>query len=462
VRGGTSDDGVDFDAVVIGAGFAGLSAAAALVDQGRHVAVLEAANRLGGRATSFRDGVTGEPVDNGQHVLFGCYRETRRFLARIDAAHHLWRQPQLDVTSVDLDGRWTRLVCPPLLPPLNLLAGLMEWDALGVRDRCAAFRVAGPLWLARREARGETGVVAAWPGETVDGWLRRHGQTRRLREVLWEPLALAALNQATDVAAATTFVRALALLTGVEPSDSGIALPIRPLDEFYAVPARSFIESHGGEVRTGTGAHFVGTDDGVHRLEAAGEPLGARVVISAVPWHALSGLFPGGAPPLLATVCEAADQTEASPIVTVNLWPDRPVMDIAFLGLPGRSVHWVFDKRHVFREDASHLSLVVSGADDIASLPNAALIELATDELRSTVPAARRARFHRSTVVREPRATFSLAPGQPDRPGTETELRGFLLAGDWTDTGLPGTIESAVVSGHRAADVAIELLDLNS
>ena len=445
------------DVVVIGAGFAGLSAAAALAERGLKVVVLEARTRLGGRATSFRDGATGELVDNGQHVLFGCYHETRRFLSRIGAAGRLRLQPQLDVTSVDPGGRRTRLVCPPLRPPLNLLAGLLEWDALDFRDRCACFRMAGPLRLARREMRGVPGVRAASPGETVTGWLLRHGQTRRLRELLWEPLALAALNQSSDVAAAPTFVRALAQISGTEPSDSGVALPARPLEEFYASPARAFIEAHGGEVRIGVTARLHADGQRVREVEAGNDRVRGPVVISAVPWFALGELFPFGPPRSLAMVCDAAAATGSSPIVTVNLWFDRPVLDRPFLGLPGRAMQWVFDKRLVFGDAASHLSLVASGASAITGSSNSALIKLATDEIRAALPAARDAAVTRATVVREPRATFSLAPGQPARPGTETALPGFLLAGDWIDTGLPGTIESAVVSGHLAAEAALGL-----
>jgi len=443
------------DVVVIGAGFAGLSAATALAERGRRVVVLEARTRLGGRATSYSDGVTGELVDNGQHVLFGCYHETRRFLARIGAAGHLRLQPQLDVTSVDTTGRLTRLVCPPLRPPLNLLAGLLEWDALDFRDRCAVFRLAGPLRLARRELAGVAGVRAASPGETVTGWLVRHGQTRRLRDLLWEPLALAALNQSPDVAAAPTFVRVLAQLTGTEPSDSGVALPTRPLEEFYAHPARAFVEAQGGEIRVGVTARLRVDDEGVIEIETGTDGVSAPVVIAAVPWFALSELFPTGPPPAVAGICDAADATDSSPIVTVNLWLDRQVLEQPFLGLPGRAMQWVFDKRLLFG-DASHLSLVSSGASAITGSPNSTLIEVATRELRAALPSARDAVVMRATVVREPRATFSLAPGQPARPGIKTALPGFLLAGDWIDTGLPGTIEGAVVSGHQAAAAALE------
>ena len=139
------------------------------------------------------------------------------------------------------------------------------------------------------------------------------------------------------------------------------------------------------------------------------------------------------------------------PIVTVNLWYDRVVMDDAFVGLPGRSMQWVFDKRRVFGETASHLSLVSSAAASLSPLSNQELIDLAAGEVGGSLPGAAGAALVRATVVREKHAAFSLAAGQPPRPGTLTPLKGFYLAGDWIDTGLPGTIESAVLSGHRAA-----------
>ena len=146
-----------------------------------------------------------------------------------------------------------------------------------------------------------------------------------------------------------------------------------------------------------------------------------------------------------------------SPIVTVNLWFDRDVLadvEAPFVGFPGRSMQWVFDKRAVFGGEASHLSLVSSGASPLVALTNEDLIVGAHAELLEALPAARRASLLRGTVVREPRATFSLAPGQPARPSVVTPVCGLYLAGDWIDTGLPATIESAVRSGHLAADRA--------
>jgi uncharacterized protein with NAD-binding domain and iron-sulfur cluster len=141
--------------------------------------------------------------------------------------------------------------------------------------------------------------------------------------------------------------------------------------------------------------------------------------------------------------------------VTVNLWLDRPVTDVPFVGLPARTMQWVFDKRQAFGTQASHLSLVSSGAEAIVSRTNPELVELAMAEVRDALPRASSAALLRSTVVREKKATFSLAPGQPARPATETPVEGLWLAGDWIDTGLPATIESAVVSGYRAAELAI-------
>jgi uncharacterized protein with NAD-binding domain and iron-sulfur cluster len=153
----------------------------------------------------------------------------------------------------------------------------------------------------------------------------------------------------------------------------------------------------------------------------------------------------------LRSTIDAARHTQASPIVTVNLWLDRQVAGEEFVGLPGRHMQWIFDKARLFGESAAHLSLVSSGAEEIAARGNADLLALAMEELRAALPAASDAVVKRAVVVREKRATFSLAPGQPARPGTSTGVPGLFLAGDWIDTGLPATIESAVVSGHWAA-----------
>src|SRR4051812_21549910 len=196
------------------------------------VLVLEARGELGGRATAFADRATGELVDNGQHVLFGCYHDTFAFLRRVGADANVRVQPLLEVPSLDADGRRSVLKCPPLPSPLHLLGAILDWDALAWGDRFRALRLAGPLLRARRNGTGSTGG-----DETVSQWLTRHGQRGRLREWLWEPLAVAALNQSPAEAAAAPFLRVLALMFGPDPTDASLVLPTTPLHEMYAVPA---------------------------------------------------------------------------------------------------------------------------------------------------------------------------------------------------------------------------------
>jgi zeta-carotene desaturase len=418
------------DAIVVGGGCAGLAAATALAEQGRRVLVLEARPTLGGRATAFTDPATGERVDNGQHVLFGCYRETFRFLHRIGTAHHVAVQDALAVGMVDDRGRMSTLACPPLPAPLHLLAGVFRWSALDWRDRLALLRLRPP----RR-------------GETVREWLVRRRQTPRLVAMLWEPLAVAALNQPIDEAAALPFARVLRALFGRDRRAAALAVPRLPLDELFALPAAEFVAARSGEVRTGAPA-VVSCRPGV-TVAVRGERWAAPLVIVAVPWHALPDVFVDPPSPL-AVVLDAARATAAAPIVTVNLWLDRPVSPAPFLGLPGRTMQWVFDKRMVLGDTASHLSLVASGARAIVARSNEDLVALALGELRAALPAARAATVHRAVVVREKRASFSLAPGQPQRPGSDVGVPGLRLAGDWIDTGLPATIEGAVLSGHLA------------
>jgi squalene-associated FAD-dependent desaturase len=441
------------DVIVIGGGFAGLSAACALADRGARVVVLEARPSLGGRATAFTDRETGERVDNGQHILMGCYHETFRFLRRIGAESHVRVQPELAADMITRDGRRSRLVCPPLPSPLNLVAGVMDWEALRWRDRLSVLKLRQPLANARATLKGRTDRVAASPDETVTQWLERNGQTRRLVELLWEPLAVAALNQPIDRAAALPFTRVLAQMLGPDPRDASVALPLKPLDELYVEPARAFLEARGGLVRTNAQARVAFSGDAVSHVSVRDEVLRAGAVICAAAWHAWPDILTP-APPPLGRLLDAARNTPASPIVTVNLWFDRVVLDTLFVGLPGRVNGWVFDKRLAFGERASHLSTVSSGAALVVARTNEELIELAMAEITDAIPAARHATLQRATVVREKRATFSLAPGLPSRPATRTAIAGLILAGDWIDTGLPATIESAVVSGHWAAEAA--------
>lgn len=433
-----------WDAIVIGAGFAGLSAATALAEEGARVLVLEARPVLGGRASAVRDPSTGEKLDNGQHVLMGCYDATLAFLGRIGAADRVRWQAGLAVTMIERDGRGSVLKLPPLPAPLHLLAGILAWDALQWREKRSVLGVG---------ARLQSRSPAASAGLTVRDWLVRQGQAPRLIELFWEPLALAALNQPIDQAAVDTFLEVLSRMFGPDADRAALVVPARPLDELYTEPARVWLEARGSEVRTRSLARVRLEGGLVTGAVVRGEPLTAPVVVASVPWFALPTLF-DEPPSVLRDLLGRATGTAASPIVTVNLWYDRPVLDEMLVGLPGRTFQWVFDKGQIFGRRDSHLALVSSGAAGVVALSNDELVAMARREVEAALPRAAVAGLRAASAVRERSATFSLAPGQPARPGTRTPVAGLLLAGDWVDTGLPATIESAVLSGQWAADAA--------
>jgi squalene-associated FAD-dependent desaturase len=449
--------------IVIGGGFAGLTAAVSLASSGVRVTLLEARGQLGGRASSFRDRQTGEWVDNGQHILMGCYHETFAFLRAVGAEQDIDLQRTLEVTFVDLERRLSVLRCPAWRPPLNLVGGVLRWRGVGWRARLSALRLGPVLRQARREGDlPRDGLVQ--PGESVARWLARHGQHAELYSMLWEPLALAALNESPAIAAAAPFVRVLGQMMNGSTQDAALGIPTKPLMALYA-PATRAIQAAGGRVRTHSlarvrlaGDRVIGVDVRDERGSGHVAPIEGEAVIVAVPWFDLPRLFidetDSGGPGRMGPLCQAAAATAASPIVSVNIWFDREILPCAFVGLPGRTLQWAFDKRAVIGEDASHVTLVGSGAQGLLRQSNEALAALALDELRDALPSVRQASVRRTVVVREPRATFSLAASQPARPATTTAVSRLLLAGDWVDTGLPGTIEGACLSGRWAADAA--------
>lgn len=437
------------DAIVIGGGFAGFAAATALVESGARVLMLEARPGLGGRATAFTDPETGERVDNGQHILMGCYTDTLRLLDRIGASDRVRWQTGLTVPMIDRGGHHSQLSLPALPSPLHFLAGVLAWEALSWSERFSVLRIGSMI---RPSSAGRPRVPERL-GLSVRAWLETHGQAPRLCELFWEPLALAALNQSIDQAEASHFIGVLERVFGPDPAAAAIVLPAVPLDELYAEPARAWLAERGHDVRVNAPARVLIDHGRVRGVRVRDEIIDAPVVVSTVPWHAFGALF-DEAPAAMASTIANATALASLPIVTVNLWFDAAVMQDTLVGLPGRNFQWIFDRRAIIGGEASHLSLTSSGAEALVAQSNDALVATALAEVREALPAARSVRVRKGSAVREKRATFSLAPDAPPRPGTETPIGGLLLAGDWIETGLPATIESAVISGHTAAAIA--------
>jgi squalene-associated FAD-dependent desaturase len=435
--------------IVVGGGFAGLAAAVRLAAAGREVLVVEAAKHGGGRSRSFHDKLTGREIDNGQHLMMGCYREALSFLRVIGVpADELEIQPNLALTMLKPGGGKVELCCPSLPAPLHLALGLLRMRGIGPLHRASALRAG--LMLPGEIARPDD-------NETCDAWLRRLGQTPQIRAAFWEPLIWAVLNDDPLVASAAMLIAVLERAFMSSREASSLVIPRRPLSSIYVQRAVDYIEAHGGAVLFARAARKLELDaDGrvIGLTLKSGETLAATQVISAVPPHALLELLPEAAREHV--VFRDVARLEASPIV--NLWVtlDAPLLDRPFVGLIASPLHWLWDRDRIEMPRSagpnhSLLSVTISGARGFVDDQPEALRELFLGEITRFFPGAR-PQIHGFRVVKEKRATISHAAGtHRRRPVTRSPIPGLLLAGDWVRTGLPATIESAVQSGHDAA-----------
>jgi len=437
--------------LILGGGFAGLAAAVDLVEQGKKVLLLERRAFLGGRAYSFTDKTTGDTVDNGQHLMMGCYHHTLSFLKKIGSTHKLKFQenPQVDFLS-EHEGR-ASFKCPSLPAPLHLLAGLAKLQSIGWRDRINALRVG-------LELRKLNGIRAQLADISVREWLNKLGQTEKMQSRFWDLVAVATLNETPDRASADMFARVLDQAFMHTRQDSTMVIAKTGLSDLYTDDACKFIEDRGGEVRLNADVVNINFDGGLVkgvRLRS-GEEIEAGTIISAVPYFALRRIISEdvlAASPSLRCLAEF----KSAPIVSINLWYAEPVTDLEFTGLLDSRIEWVFNKNAISGNGPSghqHLALVISAAHTVAKMSKEELIELAVAEMHRFFPAARHQKPLNAFVVREQDATLSHTVGVAHlRPSYQTEFSNFFLAGDWTATGLPATIESAVQSGQECARI---------
>ena len=433
--------------VVAGAGLAGLAAAVRLASQDidRKVVVLEATASGGGRARSFDHGRSGYELDNGQHLMMGCYFETLAFLRTLGRDHCVEFQRNMAVDMVQPGGRWVSMRCPALPAPLHLGAGLLTMRGLGMLHKASALR-AGLL------LRGE--VDRPDDNETCDAWLRRLGQTQAIRSAFWEPLIWATLNDDPLVSSAAMLMAVLerAFLGTRDASSFGI--PKVPLSKLYVDPAARYLQDRGIEVRTATPLRTIEcSSDGVQAVVLRnGERIETSTVISALPPKPLLSALP--APLLRDPVFADVAKLTFSPIVNLWLVLDRALWkDVSFLGLIGSPLHWLFDRSRIEGLDDPRRVLVnctISGARGMVDDRPKVLIDLFKAEMKRFFP-GRSFEILESKVIKEKKSTITHAAGTYHfRPETVSPVRGLYLAGDWVRTGLPATIESAVQSGHDA------------
>lgn len=439
------------DVVVIGGGFAGLSAAVALAERGFRVAVLERKPTLGGRAYSFADAETGDFVDNGQHVLMGCYAETLKFLDRIGASGQLVFHRNLAIKMLERDGRAGVLKTARLPGPLHMTAALMRYRLLTPGERLGAMVAGLKMQWMRRHDRARLGEA------TVKTLMDAMGQGERARRCFWYPIAIATLNEDPELASAALLAEVLKRAFFARRSDSALVYARVGLSDLYCPASARIVERSGGLVETRAVVEMLefgaeGKITGVRLRD--GRRLQAANFIAAVPPAQLARLLPEGAStdPFFARLNEIA----SSPIICVHAWFDREITSAPFVGFVGTSTQWLFNKRRIFEDRGArangYLSFVISGARSLVDAGNEELLDLVIRDLHAMIPAARDARLLKALVLKEKQATMAPSPACDRlRPSQATPIANFFLAGDWIQTGLPATIESAVASGHAAA-----------
>ena len=428
--------------VIIGGGFSGLAAGVALSGSGHHVLLLERRGHLGGRAYSFTDSKTGNEIDNGQHLFMQCYHHTISFLDEIGCLDKLKFQNKPHIEFLDKQG-WDAFECPAFPSPLHVLAGLFGMRGLTIGDKLRALKVGRALRLHTQNHF------------TVEEWLDRLGQSDNIRRRFWYPMAIATLNESPKLASSAMMRVVLQEAFSGDRTGSNIGVARVGLSDLYTEGARSYIESHGGEVRTGAQVNRLMIEG--NRVVSAeireGETVEADYFISAVTHDALLPMLP-------ADLCEGEfaglRQLGSSPIVSINLWFDRPVIDREFVGLLGTRIQWLFNKDAILGSGtgSNHIALIISAAREFVNWTREALVEMALSDLNELLPESRSARLRHSVIVKERDATIShTVESDSLRLGPRTSLSNLILAGDWTNTGLPATIESAVLSGHLAAGI---------
>ncbi|HET6586053.1 MAG TPA: hydroxysqualene dehydroxylase HpnE [Nannocystaceae bacterium] len=444
-RGGDTRATAGPPVVVVGAGFAGLAAAVRLADAGRKVVLVEATKAGGGRSRSFMH-ESGRELDNGQHLMMGCYHETLAFLRTIGAEGNVSFQRNLAMDMVKVGGGRIKLRCPALPAPLHLAAGLVRMRGLGLLHKASALRMG--LFM-----RGE--VARPDDNETCDTWLRRLGQTQGIRGAFWDPLIWAVLNDDPLVASAAMLVAVLERAFLGTRDASRLGVPRLPLSRLYVDDAVAHLRARGAELRFASPMRAILTDErGVRGVQLRnGDVIDARAVVSAVPPPALLDALPE--PALRDPVFQDVARLTTSPIVNLWLFLDRPLFDdVPFLGLVQSPLHWLFDRSRIEgRDDGDHtlLNVTISGARGFVDDSPEVLVDLFKAEAARYFP-GRRFTVLQSKVVKEKRATISHAAGTYHRrPEVESPIPGLWLAGDWVRTGLPATIESACASGHMAA-----------
>jgi squalene-associated FAD-dependent desaturase len=439
---------------IAGGGLAGLAAACALSDAGFRVTLFEKRPFLGGRASSYEHPGTGEVVDNCQHVLFRICTNLVKFYEHIGVADQIRWFDQMNF--IEPGGRVSVMKSSPLPAPLHTAPSFLHFPFLSVADKLAISRALVPLTL----------TVQRDNGQSFQQWLDAHDQTKNAIARFWHPILISALSEELDrisVSAAAQVVRE----SMKAPAARHMGVPTLPLTELYNA-AGEYVRSHGGTLHfrcpvVGFTADASQVQVRMRGKEGAEETFDYLVL--ALPFDALESLLP--AETQSKAIREKIAHFENSPITGIHLWFDKQISDLDHAVLLDRTIQWMFHKSRLQPKrtqsengsgSGSYIELVVSSSKTLIEKSRAEIVDLALSEVREFFPAARDANLVKSTVIKEVNATYSPRPGiDAHRPTPVTPWPRVFLAGDWTATGWPATMEGAVRSGYLAAEALADV-----
>jgi squalene-associated FAD-dependent desaturase len=448
--------------IVVGSGWAGLAAAVELSRNGIPVTVLESAKQMGGRArrvlfpvNSIADNTLRAEdaigVDNGQHLLVGAYDSTLSLLHTIGVSETTaLKRIQLSLSLLDRRGKLVRVKTPRIPAPFHLIYGLLRARGLSVYERMAALRFLSAL-----------SKIGFSPDrdESCESLFKRHRVPLRVTEVLWEPLCLIGLNTPIREASAQVFLRIMRESLAHGRKESNLLLTCTDLSAIFPDPAMDYIERKGGSIQLGQKVSEININNqGVTGVSLPEQKLKSHHVILATPYQITADLC--AKHPQLSSLTQQLQRLHSNPICTVYLqYPSDTTVGREMLGMLGTTSQWVFDRK--LCGQAGLMAVVINGDGEHMKWSNDKLTGTVKKELAERFP--RWPEAQHAIVIREKRATFHCAVNiNQHRPQNQTGVKGLWIAGDYTNTGLPATLESAVRSGIRSARAAIDSIRQNA
>lgn len=427
--------------LIIGGGIAGLTAASILSSKKIPVTLIESSPKLGGRTYSFMDELSGEVIDNGQHIIMGCYKETLSFARLIGADKNFKYQKNLILNFLDYNFKAYLLQATNLIYPLNLLLGFINYNAFTLGDKFKLLRFFIKLSFISKKKLSQM---------SVKQWLNRENQSDKLIKAFWEILCVGALNTNLEKASAQIFRDVLKQIFFTGNFSSTIILPKFGLTESIIDPAEKFVEQNDGEIICSDNIkQFVIKENKILNVISDKKTYSDfDFVISAIPLYSLEKIIP-------KKDLDIKVDFAYSTIVNIYLWLNENPLKENFYGLINSPVHWIFNKGNM-------LNIVISDADYLSNKSKEEIFKIVINEIKNYA-GIRRSFVDNYKVIKEKRATFiptKYSLGK--RPKSKTIIKNLFLAGDWINTGLPSTIESAAKSGRIAADLVLKEIICNN